>query len=49
MNHEYYFIEWCKEHPGLRPSPFSLNQKEKRAAVWYSRNIKHAEYLIKLI
>jgi hypothetical protein len=37
------FIEWVKYNPGCRPSPFSLNHKEKILAEWYSKNIKEAE------
>lgn len=37
------FLAWCKENPNSRPSPFSLNGKERRLAAWYAQNIKLAE------
>lgn len=36
-------VSWVKDHPGMRPSPFSLDQRDKMLAQWYAENTTEAE------
>jgi hypothetical protein len=38
--------DWCRKHPCMRPSPFSLDKNEKELGIWYGTHIKEAENAI---